>query len=75
MIDLEGSEIPHRPLSFESADFGTISQKGVTQTLIDVLGAKKPNRHGESRMLLFDKSKFDRQRKLYNLDEIKIRFS
>ena len=73
MIDLEGSEIPHRPLSFESADFGTISQKGVTQTLIDVLGAKKPNRHGESRILLFDKSKFDRQRKLYNLDEIKIR--
>ena len=71
--NLEGSEIPHRPLSFESAEFGTLSQKWVTQTLIDVLGAKKPNRHGNSRVLLFDKFKFDRQRKLYDLDEIEIK--
>jgi hypothetical protein len=70
--DLEGSEILYKPLTFESADFGTLSQKKVTQTLIDVLGAKRPNRHGDSRMLLFDKAKFDRQRKLYDLDEIKI---
>ena len=71
--DLEGSEIQFRPLSYESAEFGTLSQKKVTQTLIDVLGAKPPNRHGNSRVLLFDKSKFDRQRKLYDLGDIRIK--
>ncbi|MGH9976701.1 MAG: hypothetical protein ACRD8Z_12835, partial [Nitrososphaeraceae archaeon] len=71
--ELEGSEIPYRPLSYESAEFGTLSQKGIAQTLIDVLGAKPPKRHGSSRVLIFDKSKFDRQRKLYDLKEIKIK--
>lgn len=71
--DLEGSEIPFRPLSYESAEFGTLSQKKVTQALIDVLGAKPPSRHGNTRVLLFDKAKFDRQRKLYDLDEIEVR--
>jgi hypothetical protein len=70
--DLDGSEIPYRPLSFESAEFGTLSQKSVTQSLMDVLGARPPSRHGNTRVLLFDKSKFDRQRKLYHLDDIRI---
>ena len=54
---LDGSQIPSKPQSFESVEYGTISQKDISQTLIEVFGATRPKRHGESRKLIFHSSK------------------
>jgi Bifunctional DNA primase/polymerase, N-terminal/Primase C terminal 1 (PriCT-1) len=70
---LEGSEIPNKPMSYESAEFGTISQKIVIQIMKDVFGARPPKHHGSSRKLIFDKEKFKKIGQIYELRlEVKV---
>jgi hypothetical protein len=71
---LPGAFIPNKPLSYDSTDFGPISQKQVIEMCKDVFGAVKAKHHGSSRRLLFDKRKLDRLANIYELDlEIKVK--
>jgi hypothetical protein len=65
---LQGSDTPHKPQSYDSVEFGVLSQKEIIQTLKEVFGANTPKkRHGNSRALVFDKSKLERLSKIYDL--------
>jgi hypothetical protein len=65
--DLQGDEIPNRHQSYQSVEFGEISQKGIVQILKDVFGATKSKRHGQERKYVFDLSKIERLGKIYDL--------
>jgi hypothetical protein len=66
---LQGKEIPYKPQSYDTVEFGIISQKEIIQALKEVFGANTPKRrHGNSRVLVFDKSKLDRLSKIYDMD-------
>ncbi len=65
--NLQGDEIPNRPQSYQSVEFGEISQKGIVQILKDVFGATKSKRHGEGRKYVFDLKKLERLGKIYDL--------
>lgn len=62
-----GQEIPNKPLSYDSEEFGIISQKEVIETLTQVFGAKKPKHHGSTRKLIFDKDKLARLGRKYEI--------
>jgi hypothetical protein len=64
--DLEGTEVPGRNLSVETTEFGTISQKEVTQTLEHVFGAKS-KKVGGIKKIHFNSPKLQRLGKVYNL--------
>lgn len=71
---LPGEFIPNKKLTYDSVEFGQISQKAVIEICKDVFGATKSKRHGSARKLLFDKRKLDRLAKIYELDlEIKVK--
>jgi len=71
---LEGEFIPNKPLSYDTVEFGLISQKMITQILQDVFGARKSTRHGKSRGLIFDPNKIERLGKIYELSlDIKVK--
>ena len=55
------------PQSYQSVEFGEISQKGIVQILKDVFGATKSKRHGDGRKLVFDVKKLERLGKIYDL--------
>ena len=65
--NLQGDEIPNRPQSYQSVEFGEISQKGIVQILKDVFGVSKSKRHGDGRKLVFDLKKLERLGKIYDL--------
>ena len=70
---LPGEEIPHKKLSYESSEFGTISQKGIIEIFMQVFGAQRSLNRREKRKLLFDMDKLQRLGKVYNLSmEIKV---
>jgi hypothetical protein len=70
---LQGKEIPYRPQSYDSVEFGVISQKEITQTLREVFGDNTPKkRHGNSRVLVFDKLKLDKLSKIYDIDKVQV---
>ena len=69
---LPGSPIPNKPQSYDSTEFGILSQKEIVQTLTEVFGAER-SRDKSSRKLVFDPSKLDRLGKIYDLDvEVKL---
>jgi hypothetical protein len=69
---LQGSDIQNRPQSYDSTEFGVLSQKEIVQTLNDVFGAER-SRDRTSRKLVFDPSKLDRLGKIYDLSvEVKL---
>jgi hypothetical protein len=69
---LPGADIAGKPLSYETSEFGTITQREVIQTLEHVFDAKARKSHGK-RMLEFDVSKLQRLGKVYDLaTEIKV---
>jgi hypothetical protein len=70
--ELEGGYIPSHPLSYDTADFGVLSQKGVTETLIDIFGAKPSKGHAGGRKLIFNRQKLDGLKSVYYIKEIKI---
>ena len=59
-------DIPGKALSCETPEFGTISQKEITQTLEHIFGAKTKKSHG-TRKLIFDISKLKRLGNVYDL--------
>jgi hypothetical protein len=66
---LQGNDISYKPQSYDTVEFGMISQKEIIQALKEVFGANAPTkRHGNSRALVFDKSKLDRLSKIYDTD-------
>jgi hypothetical protein len=70
---LEGSIISHHPLSYDTADFGILSQKRVTETLVDLFGAKPSKGHAGGRKLVFDRQKLDRLKGAYDITEIELK--
>jgi hypothetical protein len=64
--NLEATEIPGRNLSCETTEFGVISQKEVTQTLVHVFGAKN-KKTGGTKHLAFNVAKLQRLGKVYDL--------
>jgi hypothetical protein len=70
--NLHGEDIPGKPLSCDTPEFGIISQKEIFETLRDVFGAKGKKNNGV-RHQLFDLSKLKRLSKVYDLaTEIKV---
>ena len=70
--NLQGEDIPNRPLSYETSEFGEISRKEITQTFEHVFGAKIKKVNG-IRMLSFDLAKLERLGRVYDLDmQIKV---
>jgi hypothetical protein len=65
---LAGSVIPNKPLSYESSEFGTLSQKSITETLIQVFEAKQSPNRKDKRKLIFNLTKLDRLGRVYDLD-------
>ncbi len=68
--NLPGNEISIRPQSFQSVDYGEISQKGIAQILKEVFGATPAKRHGQGRKLVFDLNKLDRFESLYGIEKV-----
>jgi hypothetical protein len=70
---LQGSEVKGKQMSYDTEDFGILSQKKVIGILKDVLGAEPPRHTGTTKKLIFNKNKFDRLDSVYNLElEIKV---
>ena len=57
---LEGYEIPGKPQSYQTLEFGVITQKQIVGILKNVFGAQVSGRHGSARRLVFDFAKLDR---------------
>jgi hypothetical protein len=64
-------EIPGRPLTVETAEFGSISQRGMTMILEDILKAAYDNSNGE-RKLRFSKDVLRRVSEVYSHTSLKI---
>ena len=64
---LPGNLIPNKPMSYKSTEFGTISQKGIIETLIQIFGAKPSHNRREKRRLIFDMDKLQRLGRIYDL--------
>jgi hypothetical protein len=71
--DLKGSEIKGKPMSYDTDEFGVLSQNAVVSILKDVFGAEPPRHRGSANKLIFNKDKLDRLENIYNLElEIKV---
>jgi len=71
--DLRGVEVKGKPMSYDTDDFGILSQKKIISILKDVFGAEPPRHTDNKKKLIFNKSKFDRLDSVYNLElEIKV---
>jgi hypothetical protein len=72
ILSLPGSEIPNRPLSYNTEDFGIISRTRVTKTCEDKFGAVKEH-DGQQRSIVFNKSTIQKLETKYSpTEEIKI---
>jgi hypothetical protein len=70
--NLQVAEVPGKPLSYDTSEFGIISQKEITQTLEHIFGAKIRKSHGV-KVIEFDLSKLKRLGRIYDLSlEVKI---
>jgi hypothetical protein len=70
--NLQGADIRGKPLSYDSSEFGELSQKEVTQTLEHIFGARAKKSHGVT-ALRFDMSKLKRLGNIYDLSpEVKV---
>jgi hypothetical protein len=65
---LPGSEIPHKPLSYESEQFGTISQKMIVEILENDFSARRPAHKGPKKELIFDKEILAGLKEKYHTD-------
>jgi hypothetical protein len=66
--DLLGEEVKGKPMSYDTDDFGILSQKKIINILKDVFGAEPPRHTGTTKKLIFNKNKFDRLDSVYNLE-------
>ncbi len=68
---LPGQEIANKPLSYDSAEYGLLSQKEITQKLKEIFGAtstKHGGKTGTTRSLVFNLEKLQKAGKTYELD-------
>jgi hypothetical protein len=65
--NLNGKEVRDRPMSYESDEYGMLSQKQIIATIKDVFGAEQ-SRNARSRKIVFNKDKFDRLGNVYSID-------
>jgi hypothetical protein len=74
VIDLlPGELISNKKLSYESSEFGTISQKIIIEILMQVFGASPSHNRREKRKLVFNIDKLERLGKVYDLSiEVKV---
>ena len=66
MENLEATEIPGRNLSCETTEFGHLSQKNITETLVHIFGAKNKKIDG-IKHLIFNTAMLQRLGKIYDL--------
>jgi hypothetical protein len=64
--NLQGADVPGKALSYDTSEFGVLSQKEITQTFDHIFGAKVKKSHGK-KMLAFNISKLKRLGKIYDL--------
>ena len=71
--NVDYKDIPFKPQSIETVEFGVLSQKGVIQTLKEVFQAEPPKYHSNSRKLIFSTKIIDRMTEVYDIDvDIKV---
>jgi hypothetical protein len=70
---LEAKPIEGKPDSYSTDSHGTISKKFTMKILRDVFGGKPPKRHGNSRLLIFAKSKLEKLENIYVIKDIEIK--
>jgi hypothetical protein len=74
-MNVEWKDVPFKPQSIETVEFGVLSLKGVIQTLKDVFSAEPPKHTGSARELVFSQKVLDRMKDIYDMDiEIKVDF-
>ena len=72
--ELQGRNIPNKPMSFECEDFGTVAQGSVTKVLREVFGAEKKRHSNGERYLKFDSKNLNKLSKIYDAPtEIKVK--
>lgn len=71
MAATKGRTVPGHPLSIDTEEFGIISQKGITETLMDILKADYSNTNGE-RTLTFDNENLENVRLPYDDIDVSI---
>ena len=72
VCSLPGTEIPNRPLSYNTEDFGIVSRARVTRTCEDKFGAVKGH-DGQKRSLVFNKTNIQKLKANYSpVEKIKI---
>ena len=64
--NLQGADVPGKALSYDTSEFGILSQKEITQTFEHIFGAKVKKTYG-IKALMFDISKLKRLGKIYDL--------
>jgi hypothetical protein len=64
--NVQGVDVPGKPLSYDTLEFGIVSQKEITQTLEHIFGAKTRKSHGV-KLIEFDLSKLKRLANVYDL--------
>jgi hypothetical protein len=64
--NLQGADVPGKPLSYDTSEFGILTQREITQTFEHIFGAKVKKTHGK-KALVFDISKLKRLGKIYDL--------
>ena len=57
---LPGENIPYRSMSYNSTEYGLLSQKRITEILVQVFGARKNPGHDSANKLIFDEEKLRR---------------
>ena len=73
ITELPGDTLPNKKLSYDSTEFGILSQKGIVETLIQIFGAKHSKDRRDKRKLIFDIAKLERIGKVYELSiDVKI---
>lgn len=65
---LPGEEIPRKPLSYETVEFGEISHKKISEILLSDFSAKRPEHTGNTRELIFDSETLAKLKKKYDLE-------
>ena len=65
--NLQGEHVTGKTMTFDSSDFGQISQKKITEICMEIFGAEKSKRHGKSRSLIFNLDKLEKMGKSYDL--------
>jgi len=65
---LDGSGIPNKPMSWETSEFGVLSQKGITEMIKDNFKAQNDTGRQNKRSLVFSKTVMNQLRDKYEVN-------